>query len=157
MRYLVVVQETDAGWRAQVPDLPGCEALASTRGEALARIRVRIGERMEELREQGVAPPEANAQVEMVEVSPDRLAGEVIYGPPPRGAYDRMVREPAARYGDAAESARTVVVDAEEYEDLLYTVDLLRGIHQADREVEAGIWIPHEQVMAELRAKYGSR
>lgn len=157
MRYLVVVQETDAGWRAQVPDLPGVEALAPTRGEALARIRIRIGERMGELHEQGVAPPEPGAQAEMVEVDPDKPAGEVVYAPPPRGTYDRMMREPVAWYGAERESGRTVVVDAEEYEDLLYTVDLLQGLHEAERELAEGRGIPHERVKAELLRKFPGR
>jgi hypothetical protein len=50
---------------------------------------------------------------------------------------------------------RTVVLDLQEYEDLLYTIDLLKGILVAEREVREGGGIPHEQVMAELRAKYG--
>jgi uncharacterized protein (DUF433 family) len=75
------------------------------------------------------------------------------YGATARGAGTRQVHEPAAAYGNA----RTVVVDADEYEGLLDSIELLKGINAAERDLSAGLGIPHERVMAELLEKYHGR
>lgn len=65
-----------------------------------------------------------------------------------------VVRELAPVYGSGR---RTRVVDAEEYDDLLDSVDLLKGVYQADREIDAGLGVPHEEAMAGLRARFAGR
>jgi predicted RNase H-like HicB family nuclease len=39
MRYVVYVESRPAGYKAYVPDLPDCVAVAETREEAVSRIR----------------------------------------------------------------------------------------------------------------------
>jgi len=39
MRYVVYVESRPAGFKAYVPDLPDCVAVADTREEAVSRIR----------------------------------------------------------------------------------------------------------------------
>lgn len=46
-----------------------------------------------------------------------------------------------------------VVLDVDEYEALVDEVELLRDIRQAQAELARGEGIPHDQVVAELRAR----
>lgn len=48
-----------------------------------------------------------------------------------------------------------VVLDVEEYERLLEEVELLRDIHAAERELDAGGGLSHEQARAQLRSRLG--
>jgi putative ABC transport system ATP-binding protein len=66
LEYLVVIGRADgAGYRASVPDLPGCEVTAATRDEAERAIHDAIGEHLDELAARGepVPPPSARAQL----------------------------------------------------------------------------------------------
>jgi uncharacterized protein (DUF433 family) len=83
---------------------------------------------------------------------------EIRYHPDPdkdRGFTG--VRERAlVSYGSgSARRGATVTINAGEYDDLVYRVDLLEGIFEAERELDEGNGIPHEQVMATLRHKFG--
>lgn len=49
----------------------------------------------------------------------------------------------------------TVAVPADEYNDLRYRVDLLEGLFEAERDLEQGNGIPHDEVVARLRARFG--
>ncbi|MFH1763940.1 MAG: type II toxin-antitoxin system Phd/YefM family antitoxin [Gemmatimonadota bacterium] len=46
-----------------------------------------------------------------------------------------------------------VVLDVDEYEALVDEVELLRDIRQAQAELARGEGLPHDQVVAELRAR----
>jgi prevent-host-death family protein len=46
-----------------------------------------------------------------------------------------------------------VLLDVEEYEEMVYTIELLRSIQRGEAQLDAGLGIPHEQVMAELLDK----
>jgi len=69
MRYLVVVEKSQTGFGAYVPDLPGCVAVAETREEALRLIREGIELHIEDLRQSGEPVPEPTSQSEVVEVN----------------------------------------------------------------------------------------
>ncbi|MGQ0835496.1 MAG: type II toxin-antitoxin system HicB family antitoxin [Gammaproteobacteria bacterium] len=53
MRYVVYVESHPAGFRAYVPDIPGCVAVADTREEALRQIRENVSAHHEGLRASG--------------------------------------------------------------------------------------------------------
>ncbi len=66
-----------------------------------------------------------------------------------------MVREPASSYAGKSPPRRMIEVDAEEYEDLKYRLDLLEGILRGVSDVEAGRTVPHDAAMADILARYG--
>lgn len=68
MKYLVIVEKSDTGFGAYVPDLPGCAAAAATRDEALSLIREAIEFHIEGLRESGDPVPAPRSQGELVDV-----------------------------------------------------------------------------------------
>jgi len=51
MAYVVVYEQTDTGFSAYVPDLPGCVAAGETREETECLIRAAIAFHLEGLRE----------------------------------------------------------------------------------------------------------
>lgn len=65
------------------------------------------------------------------------------------------VRETASPYAGKFPGRRTVEVDAEEYQELRYRLDLFEGILKGMADVEAGRTVPHDEAMAELLARYG--
>ncbi len=68
MRYLVVIERAGTGYGAYLPDLPGCIATATTRGEVLDRIRDAIEFHIEGLRAAGDPVPVPTADGEFVDV-----------------------------------------------------------------------------------------
>lgn len=48
-----------------------------------------------------------------------------------------------------------VVLDVQEYERLLEEVELLRDVHAAEQELEAGGGLPHEEAKAQIRSRLG--
>ena len=66
--YMVVIEQSENGFGAYVPDLPGCVALGETRDEALALIREAIELHVESLRESGEAVPLPTSTAERVVV-----------------------------------------------------------------------------------------
>jgi len=69
--YVVVIEQSETGFGAYVPDLPGCVALGETRDEALALIREAIELHVESLRECGepVPPPTSTTERVVVHVA----------------------------------------------------------------------------------------
>ena len=61
MDYVVVIEETENGFGAYVPDLPGCIAAGDTREETEALIREAVSRHVEMLREHGDPIPEPRA------------------------------------------------------------------------------------------------
>ena len=61
MDYVVVIEETENGFGAYVPDLPGCIAAGDTREETEALIREAVSHHVEMLREHGDPVPEPRA------------------------------------------------------------------------------------------------
>jgi predicted RNase H-like HicB family nuclease len=69
MRYMVVIERGEKSWGAQVPDLPGCIAVAETRDEVLQLIREAIDFHIESLRQDGLPVPSPSSESEFVEVT----------------------------------------------------------------------------------------
>jgi predicted RNase H-like HicB family nuclease len=69
MRYAVVIEKSESNFSAYVPDLPGCIASGATLAEVESEIREAIVFHLEGMREDGVAPPIPQSQVEYVEVA----------------------------------------------------------------------------------------
>jgi len=62
MKYLIVIEETSAGYSAYVPDLPGCISVGSTRGEIEDKIQEAILLHLEGMKEDGVIIPEPKSE-----------------------------------------------------------------------------------------------
>jgi predicted RNase H-like HicB family nuclease len=69
MRYGIVIEKRDAGYRAYVPDLPGCAATAKTETEVFAAIRKGISIYIEELKARGERVPQPVSKCTEVEVT----------------------------------------------------------------------------------------
>ena len=69
MRYAVVIEKAESNFSAYVPDLPGCIATGSTLAEVESEIRDAIVFHLDGMREDGIAPPTPQSQVEYVEVA----------------------------------------------------------------------------------------
>jgi predicted RNase H-like HicB family nuclease len=69
--YVVVVEQSETGFGAYVPDLPGCVAVGETREETLQLIREAIELHVENLREAGehIPPPTSTAESVVVHVA----------------------------------------------------------------------------------------
>ena len=69
--YVVVIEKSETGFGAYVPDLPGCVAVAETRDETLSLIREAIEFHLEGMREAGetVPPPTSTAERVAVHVA----------------------------------------------------------------------------------------
>ncbi len=57
MRQVVLYQDEDGVWIAEVPSLPGCRSDGDTRDEALSNIREAIIHMIEFMRERGESVP----------------------------------------------------------------------------------------------------
>ena len=68
MRYAIVIEKADGNYSAYVPDLPGCVATGATVAETEAQIREAIAFHLEGMREDGLAIPVPQSQVEYVEI-----------------------------------------------------------------------------------------
>ena len=69
MKYAIVIEESETGFGAYVPDLPGCVAAGETFEETESLIREAIEFHLEGLREDGVAVPKPTTRTEYVEVA----------------------------------------------------------------------------------------
>ncbi len=69
MRYAVVVEKSETGFGAYVPDLPGCVAAASTREEVVRLIQTAIEFHIDGLREEGEPVPMPTSSIEFVDVA----------------------------------------------------------------------------------------
>lgn len=57
MNYLVVIEKTNTGYSAYVPDLPGCVTVGDTKEEVQVHIKEAIQFHLDGMREDGVAIP----------------------------------------------------------------------------------------------------
>jgi len=69
MRYAVIIEKSETGFGAYVPDLPGCVAAAETREEVVKLIQEAIEFHIEGLREDGEPVPEPASSIEFVDVA----------------------------------------------------------------------------------------
>ena len=68
MRYAIVIEKSENGFGAFVPDLPGCIAVADSVAETEKLIKEAIEFHLEGMREDGQPIPEALSLAEYVEV-----------------------------------------------------------------------------------------
>jgi predicted RNase H-like HicB family nuclease len=68
MQYLVIVEKSQNGFGAYVPDLPGCIAAAASREEVLSLIQEAIEFHIEGLRQSGESIPAPRSQSALVDV-----------------------------------------------------------------------------------------
>ncbi len=68
MQYLVIVEKSENGFGAYVPDLPGCVAAAETREKTLSLIQEAIEFHIEGLKSSGEPVPTPRSQSELVDV-----------------------------------------------------------------------------------------
>ena len=68
VKYTVVIEETDNGYSAYAPDVPGCVAAGDTVSEVEDLIREALVFHIESLREHGEPVPEPRASAALVEV-----------------------------------------------------------------------------------------
>jgi predicted RNase H-like HicB family nuclease len=71
VEYVVVVERSETGFGAYLPDLPGCVAVGETREETVQLIREAIELHVESLREAGerIPPPTSTAESVVVHVA----------------------------------------------------------------------------------------
>ncbi|MGH7905536.1 MAG: type II toxin-antitoxin system HicB family antitoxin [Candidatus Binataceae bacterium] len=68
VRYAIVVEKSENGFGAYVPDLPGCAATGGTEAEVLAAIRTGIELYIEELKLRGQTAPVPTTRCTEIEV-----------------------------------------------------------------------------------------
>lgn len=68
MQYLVIVEQSENGYGAYVPDLSGCVAAAKTREEVLDLIQEAIKFHLDGLKKSGERIPKPKSQGELVDV-----------------------------------------------------------------------------------------
>ena len=68
-KYLIIVEETDTGYSAYSPDLPGCGSTGKTKKEVERNIQQAIEFHIEGLKEEGYAVPEPSSYSSYVDVA----------------------------------------------------------------------------------------
>lgn len=69
MKYLVIIEETDTGFSAYSPDLPGCIAAAPTLEAIKQTMREAMELHLDGMREEGIPIPPPSCRVEAIEVT----------------------------------------------------------------------------------------
>lgn len=67
-KYLIVIEETETGFSAYSPDLPGCAATGASRAEVEENMREAISFHLDGLREEGQPVPEPRSYSTYVEL-----------------------------------------------------------------------------------------
>lgn len=68
MKYAVIIEKSETGYGAYVPDLPGCVAVGETLDDTERLIREAVEFHVEGLREDGLPVPEPSAVAQYVEI-----------------------------------------------------------------------------------------
>jgi predicted RNase H-like HicB family nuclease len=68
VKYGVIIERTDTGFSAWVPDLPGCVATGATRDEVERNLREAIDLHLDGLRQDGTEIPEPTSVCATLEV-----------------------------------------------------------------------------------------
>jgi len=68
MEYVVVMEKSETGFGAYLPDLPGCVAVGESREETLSLIREAVELHIENLRQNGEPVPSPSATAEKIAV-----------------------------------------------------------------------------------------
>ncbi|MFC1990283.1 type II toxin-antitoxin system HicB family antitoxin [Chloroflexota bacterium] len=67
-KYLVIFEKANGNYSAYSPDIPGCIATGTSRGEAEKNIKEAINFHIEGLKEDGLPVPEPSSFTEYIEV-----------------------------------------------------------------------------------------
>jgi predicted RNase H-like HicB family nuclease len=67
--FLVIIEKTETGFSAYVPDLPGCIATADTKEALKSNILEAVRFHLEGLRAEGLTIPEGRSEAEVVSIS----------------------------------------------------------------------------------------
>lgn len=67
-KYLAVIEQTDSGYSAYSPDLPGCVSTGKTREEAEQNMRDAIEFQVDGLRQEGFPVPEPQVSSSYIEL-----------------------------------------------------------------------------------------
>lgn len=62
MKYLVIIEKTDTGYSAYVPDLPGCITVGDTKEEIEKNIQEAVHLHIEGMKEDGLEIPEPRTE-----------------------------------------------------------------------------------------------
>ncbi len=68
MKYAIIIERSESGYGAYVPDLPGCIAVGSTVKETESLIKEAVEFHLEGLRSDGEPIPEPTALAEYIEI-----------------------------------------------------------------------------------------
>ena len=68
MKYLIVIEQTQTGFSAYSPDLPGCIATANTRDEVEREMKAAIAFHLHGLKAEGMAIPKPSSSSSYVEI-----------------------------------------------------------------------------------------
>jgi len=69
MKLLVVVEQTETGFSAYLPDVPGCVATGHSRKEVERTMQEAITLHLEGMHANGLTPPEPHSYATVVEVA----------------------------------------------------------------------------------------
>jgi len=69
MRYLIIIEESETGYSAYSPDLPGCVATGSTPEETEQNMREVIEFHIQGLKKEGYEIPEPTSRSSYVEIA----------------------------------------------------------------------------------------
>ena len=68
-KYLIVIEETDGGFSAYSPDVPGCVSTGATRADVERNMQEAIAFHLDGLREDGQPVPRPSTSAAYVEVA----------------------------------------------------------------------------------------
>ena len=68
-KFLILIEQTDTGYSAHSPDVPGCLATGATLDEVKERIREALAFHIDGLREEGLQIPRPSSVPAYVDVS----------------------------------------------------------------------------------------
>ena len=69
MKYLIVIEQTDTGYSAYSPDLPGCVSTGSSTENTIANMRDAIEFHIEGLKKEGLEVPPPVSRSSYVEIA----------------------------------------------------------------------------------------
>jgi predicted RNase H-like HicB family nuclease len=69
VKYVVVYEESDTGWAAYVPDLPGVVTTGKTRSEVRSLIQEAVEFHLDGLKEDQLPIPEPSAEAEVISIN----------------------------------------------------------------------------------------
>ncbi|MEE4175180.1 MAG: type II toxin-antitoxin system HicB family antitoxin [Xanthomonadales bacterium] len=69
MNYVVIIEKTQTGYSAYLPDLPGCIAAATTQDEVMRLLNEAVPDHIQLMREHGETIPEPSTEIRNLEIA----------------------------------------------------------------------------------------